>query len=660
MKQGWRWYGTSDPISLKEIRQAGVTDVVTALYERKPGEVWPVEEIAARALEVEKHGMRWSVVESVPVHEDIKKRCGDYKVYIENYKQTLKNLAKCGIKVVCYNFMPVLDWTRSDLNRELEDGSKVLSYSEYEVAAFDMFMLNRPGAEKDFSDEVRLKARQLYETASDAEKQRISKSILTGLPGTVDDLTVEEFREALKTYEGIDDAALRHNMYQFLNEISPVLEETGVNMAIHPDDPPHPIFGLPRILSNAADIRQMYAECPSKHVGLTLCTGSLGGSLLNDEVSIFKEFAERIYFCHFRNLVYDDNHEFRESECHLTGKIDMPRLMKALMAEEARRGEGIVVRPDHGRLMEIDKGRDCYGGYSYGGRLVGLAELRGLEAGLRYGSDVAGKVIVCTGAAGVLCSAMTEDLLLHGAKVAILDLRYEAAKAFQDELAAKGLTDTLAVEADVLNRESLQRACQCVLDKWGRVDVLINGAGGNHPKGTCPDEQMFPESDPANTFFGLEMDGFEFVNKLNLIGTLLPSQVFGKVMCDNGGGCVLNFCSMAAYQPLTKVAAYGAAKASVMNFTYWLSTHLAPMGVRVNALAPGFFITNQNRFLMLEKDEKTLTPRGKKVLAKTPMHKFGAPSDLFGAARFLLSEEASFITGVVLPVDGGFVSYSGV
>ena len=272
---------------------------------------------------------------------------------------------------------------------------------------------------------------------------------------------------------------------------------------------------------------------------------------------------------------------------------------------------------------------------------------------------VEGKVIVCTGAAGVLCSSMTEDLLRHGAKVAVLDLRGEVAQKFCAKLAKKGLKNCIPVEANVLDRDSLEAAKKTVLKKWGRIDVLINGAGGNHPKGTTPAEQMTKGVKIEDTFFGLTAEGFEFVNKLNLVGTILPCQVFCREMLKRGGS-VLNFCSMAAYQPLTKVAAYGAAKAGIMNFTAFLATHLAPMGVRVNALAPGFFITDQNRFLMMEKDGKTPTARGNKVLAKTPMRKFGQPSDLHGAARFLISDDASFVTGVTLPVDGGFVCYSGV
>ena len=384
MKQGWRWYGDRDPITLKEIRQAGVTDVVAALYERKPGEVWPVAEIKARQKKVRAAGMTWSVVESVPVHEDIKKRTGNWRTYVENYKKTLRNLAACGIRTVCYNFMPILDWTRSDLAYELPDGSTCLGYNEYEVAAFDLFSLKRPDAERDYDAKTKARAKRLWAKYSPAERTRVEKAILTGLPGTVDDLTPAQFLAELKAYEGIDDKTLRSNLYAFLNEISPVLDECGVDMCIHPDDPPHPIFGLPRVLSTAADIREMVRKCPSKHVGLTLCTGSLGGALANDEVAIFREFAKRVFFCHFRNLEYEEPGVFHESRCHLVGKTDLPALMLAFLKEEKRRGEGIVVRPDHGRLMEIDKGRDCYCGYSYGGRLIGLAELRGLEIGLKY------------------------------------------------------------------------------------------------------------------------------------------------------------------------------------------------------------------------------------------------------------------------------------
>ena len=275
------------------------------------------------------------------------------------------------------------------------------------------------------------------------------------------------------------------------------------------------------------------------------------------------------------------------------------------------------------------------------------------------GNSVEDKVIVVTGAAGVLCSALVEDFLRHGAKVALLGRHLDKLEALARRLRRKGLAETLSLEADVLDRASLEAAARAVLRKWRRIDALVNGAGGNHPRGTTPAEQMTRETALADSFFGLTDEGFRAVCDLNLLGTVLPSQVFCRAMLRRGGS-VLNFCSMAAYQPLTKVAAYGAAKAGILNFTRFLATHLAPMGIRVNALAPGFFITDQNRFLMLEQDGKTLTARGRKVIAKTPMRKFGEPGDLCGAARFLLSDEASFVTGVTLPVDGGFVAYSGV
>jgi NAD(P)-dependent dehydrogenase (short-subunit alcohol dehydrogenase family) len=338
----------------------------------------------------------------------------------------------------------------------------------------------------------------------------------------------------------------------------------------------------------------------------------------------------------------------------------MARLMKLLLREEARRSEEIVVRPDHGRLMDIDKGRTCYAGYSYGGRLVGLAELRGLEHGIRHADDLDGKVVAVTGAAGVLCSALCEDFLRHGARVALIGRHKDKLEALRASFAAKGLDAAIAVEADVLDRAAVEAALATILAKWGRIDVLVNGAGGNHPKGTTPAEQMDPTTPLADSFFGMSEEGFSHVFNLNLTGTVIPCQVFGKAMCDAGGGAILNFCSMASFHPLTKVGAYGAAKAAVMNFTCWLATHLAPMNIRVNALAPGFFISNQNRFLLLSKDGNGYTPRGHKVIAHTPMRRFGEPGDLCGAARFLLSDEASFVTGVVLPVDGGFIAHSGV
>ena len=270
-----------------------------------------------------------------------------------------------------------------------------------------------------------------------------------------------------------------------------------------------------------------------------------------------------------------------------------------------------------------------------------------------------GKVCVLTGAAGVLCSSMAEDLLRHGMKVALLGRTRSKLDDLARQLARKGLKQTLVCEADVLDVDSLKRAEKAILGKWKRIDCLINGAGGNHPRGTSVAERLTKGVRLEDTFFGLSSDSFDYVTRLNLNGTVLPCQVFCRDMIRRGGA-VLNFCSMAAYQPLTKVAAYGAAKAGVKNFTEFLAIHLAPVGIRVNAIAPGFFITEQNKFLLLEKDGKKLTPRGERVIAKTPMLKFGQPSDLFGLTRFLLSDEAAFITGVTIPVDGGFTAYSGV
>ncbi|WP_417205923.1 mannonate dehydratase [Akkermansia sp.] len=666
MIESWRWYGPSDPVTLRDIRQAGAAGIVTALHEVKCGELWTRQAVAERAQMVEEAGMKWVVAESIAVHEDIKTHSGNWKHYLEVYKESLRNLAAGGVKVVCYNFMPVLDWTRSDLAFPLEDGSSVLKYDAVRVAAFDLFVLERAGAADDYAPETVARARELFQSMDGDARKALADSILLGLPGTVDDLTPEQFREMLKRYEGIDDAQLRRNLYDFLNEIMPVCEETGIRMAIHPDDPPRPIFGLPRIMSDEEDMRQLVREVPSMHSGFTLCTGSLGGLYSNAPHLLMEEFADRVYFAHFRNTVFDADHEsFRESGSHLCGHTDMAYAMQCLLDEEARRKAAgwpdwrIPVRPDHGKLMDIDLEKHCYAGYSYGGRVIGLAELRGLAMGLQSFRPLAGKTAVVTGAAGVLCSVMARDLLKVGASVALLGRTRSKLEDLQRKLAEEGLGRTLVLAADVLDRAALEQACSRVKEEWGRLDILVNGAGGNDPRGTSPAEQCMPDTPAEQGFFGMDMEGFEYVNRLNMIGTILPSQVFGELLAASGG-CIVNISSMAAFQPLTKVGAYGAAKAAVDNFTKWLATHLAPLGVRVNAIAPGFFITEQNRFLMMEKDGATPTPRGRKVLAKTPMHRFGEPEDLCGALRFLVSPSASFVTGVIIPVDGGFLAYSGV
>ncbi len=666
MIESWRWYGPSDPITLRDIRQAGARGIVTALHEVRCGELWTAEAVAERAQMVREAGMEWVVAESIAVHEDIKTRSGNWRHYVEVYKQSLRNLAAGGVKVVCYNFMPVLDWTRSELAFPLEDGSSVLKYDAARVAAFDVHILGREGAAADYSPATLARAEALIRTLDEAGRKELADAILLGLPGTVDDLTPEQFREMLARYEGIDDAQLRRNLYDFLNDIMPVCEELGIFMAIHPDDPPRPIFGLPRIMSTAADMRQLLREVPSPHSGFTLCTGSLGGEAGNAPHLLMEEFAARVCFAHFRNTVFDaDGESFRESGCHLCGHTDMAWAMQCLMAEEARREAAgsplpsIPLRPDHGKLMDIDLAKNCYAGYSYGGRALGLAELRGLRAGLEAQRPLIGKVALVTGAAGVLCSVMARDLLRAGARVALLGRTRSKLEALQAELAAEGLTQTLVLEADVLDRAQLEEARTTLEARWAGLDILLNGAGGNDPRGTSPLEQCLPDSPPEQSFFGMDMQGFEQVNRLNMLGTILPSQVFGPLLAARGG-CIVNVSSMAATQPLTKVGAYGAAKAAVDNFTRWLATHLAPLGVRVNAIAPGFFITEQNRFLMMELDGVTPTPRGQKVLAKTPMHRFGDPQELCGALRFLVSPAAAFVTGTIIPVDGGFLAYSGV
>ncbi len=667
MIESWRWYGPSDPITLRDIRQAGVSGIVTALHEIRCGELWTEEAVQERVKMIEDAGMKWVVAESIAVHEDIKTRSSQWRHYIEVYKQSLRNLARGGVKIVCYNFMPVLDWTRTDLAWPLEDGSSVLKCDADEVAVFDLFMLQRAGAEQDYAPDTIGRARKRFESMTEAQKKTLSDSILLGLPGTVDDLTLEQFREMLARYKGIDDAQLRKNLYDFLNEIMPVCEETGIRMAIHPDDPPRSIFGLPRIMSDEADMLQLIREVPSMHSGFTLCTGSLGGLRSNAPHLLMERFADRVWFAHFRNTVYDGENPdtFRESGTHLLGHTDMAYAVQCLLNEEARRRESglgvpqIPVRPDHGKLMDIDLDKHCYSGYSYGGRAIGLAELRGLAMGLVNARPLIGKVALVTGAAGVLCSVMARSLLKAGAKVALLGRTESKLHQLQQQLAEEGLTQTITLTADVLDKAALERARTTLVDTWGRLDILVNGAGGNDPRGTTPVEQCTLDTPAADSFFGMDMEGFEYVNRLNMIGTILPSQIFGSLLAESGG-TIVNISSMAAYLPLTKVGAYGAAKAAVENFTKWLATHLAPMGIRVNAIAPGFFITNQNRFLMLEKDGITPSARGKKVIAKTPMRRFGDPEDLCGALQFLVSPGAGFVTGITIPVDGGFLAFSGV